>query len=46
MFPGNDNFKAKVATNAGDIDQRIESLKVYLKSAFRYVKWANKKSQK
>jgi len=44
-LPGNDNLKAKVATNARDIDQRIESLKASLRSAFRSVKWANKKSQ-
>ena len=43
-LPGNDNLKAKVATNARDIDQRIESLKASLRSAFRSVKWANKKS--
>jgi len=41
-LPGNDNLKAKVATNARDIDQRIESLKASLRSAFRSVKWANK----
>jgi hypothetical protein len=43
-FPGNDNLKARVATKARDIDQRIKSLKVSLGSAFRSVKWANKKS--
>jgi hypothetical protein len=42
-LPGNDNLKAKVATNARDIDQRIESLKANLRSAFRSVKRANKK---
>jgi len=44
-LPGNDNLKAKVATNARDIDQRIESLKASLRSAFRSVKWADKRSQ-
>jgi hypothetical protein len=43
-LPGNENLKTKVATNARDIDQRIESLKASLRSAFRSVKWANKKS--
>jgi transposase InsO family protein len=43
-LPGNDNLKAKVATKARDIDQRIESLKATLRSAFRSVKQANKKS--
>jgi ribosomal protein L21E len=43
-LPGNDNLKAKVATNARDIDQRIESLKASLKSALRSVKWANRRS--
>ena len=37
---GNDNLKAKVVTNARNIDQRIESLKASLRSAFRSVKWA------
>ena len=36
--------EAKVGTNARDIDQRVESLKASLRSAFRSVKWANKKS--
>jgi len=43
-LPGNDNLKSKVATNGRDIDQRIESLKASLRSAFRSAKWANKKS--
>jgi len=43
-LPGNDNLKAKVATNARDIDQRIESLKASLRSAFRSVKWAKQKT--
>jgi len=43
-LPGNDNLKAKVTTNAREIDHRIESLKASLRSAFRSVKWANKKS--
>jgi hypothetical protein len=41
-LPVNDNLKAKVATNAHDIDQRIESLKASLRSAFKSVKWAIK----
>jgi hypothetical protein len=41
-LPGNDNLKTKVATNARDIDQGIESLKANLRSAFRSVKWAKK----
>jgi hypothetical protein len=43
-LPGNDNLKAKVATNACDIDKRIEGLKASLRSAFISVKWANKTS--
>jgi hypothetical protein len=37
-LPGNDKLKVKVATNARDIDQRIESLKASLRSSFRFVK--------
>ena len=43
-LPGNENLKAKVSTNPRDIDQRVENLKGSLRSAFRAVKWANKKS--
>ena len=43
-LPGNENLKAKVATNSRDIDQRVENPKASLRSAFRSVKWANKKS--
>ena len=43
-LPGNENLKAKVSTNPWDIDQRVENLKASLRSAFRSVKWANKKS--
>jgi len=43
-LPGNDNLKAKVAKNPPDIDQRIENLKASLRSAFRSVKWANRRS--
>jgi len=43
-LPGNENLKAKVSTNPRDIDQRVENLKASLRSAFRSVKWANRKS--
>ena len=37
-------FTAPLATNARDTDQRIESLKASLRSPFRSVKWANRRS--
>jgi len=43
-LPGSENMKAKVSTNPREIDQRVEDLKASLRSAFRSVKWANKKS--
>jgi len=43
-LPGNENLKAKVVTNSRDIDQQVENLKANLRSTFRSVKWANKKS--
>jgi len=43
-LPGSENLKAKVPTNLREIDQRVENLKASLRSAFRSVKWANKKS--
>ena len=43
-LPGTENLKAKVPTNPREIDQRVEDLKASLRSAFRSVKWANKKS--
>jgi len=43
-LPGNENLKAKFSTNPREIDQLVENLKASLGSAFRSVKWANKKS--
>jgi hypothetical protein len=43
-LPGSENLKAKVPTNPREIDQRVENLKASLRSAFRSVKWANKRS--
>jgi hypothetical protein len=43
-LPGTENLKAKVTTNARDMDQQMESLETSLRSAFRSVKWANQKS--
>jgi hypothetical protein len=43
-LPADENLKVKVTTNVRDMDQRIESLKANLRSAFRSVKCANQKS--
>jgi hypothetical protein len=43
-LPSSENLKAKVHSNPREIDKRVEHLKASLRSAFRSVKWANKKS--